>query len=172
MKMKYLLNFTCTSILALTCTPALAAPLSVQQAADNIQKAQAQVVAYLPSLSSLAIAQALKNTVNKNINVIILTPRKAHMLPASYLPSLILSNAETPPRPLDYHFVTLQSPAFILIDGRLTFYGPGLQDGYGAITTGDQAFLKYATGAVNRTLSKSPSIPARTVIKERYGLKN
>ncbi|MCY1703881.1 hypothetical protein [Deinococcus sp. SL84] len=86
------------------------AQVSLPEVTKRIDTAGNSVIAYLPDLQNMPLAQSLKQAAQRNLPVTLLTGRKAHMIQGSYLLSIALSNAQTPPKPLKYAFVNLNSP--------------------------------------------------------------
>lgn len=131
-----------------------------------------QVIAYLPDLQSSALALALKQAAGRGVRVFVVAPRNAHMTAGSFLPSVALANAETPPLPLSYHFNRVNALPFLLVDNRAGFIGNGLVTGgpsVRAMTPAEVAsYVKFSTGVIKA----SPAVPARVLIKERFRLEH
>lgn len=147
---------------------------SVAQAQDinpvtPIQQARHTIIAFLPDLQNQQVALALKKAANNNISVTILTYKNSHLLPGTYLLSVALANAQTPPAPLHYYQVRLQSPPYLIIDNQKSYYGPGLI-GNGTITPGPANFTNQVLNATRTVLTGNKPVPAKTLFEERYGL--
>ena len=136
----------------------------------QINAANGSVMAYLPDLQNVTLAQSLKATAQKNIPVTILTTRKAHMIRGSYLLSVALSNAQTPPKPLRYGWVNLNSPPLVVIDQTTVYYGQGLISGAGSIQKGSASFAQKSYRTLSQLANQSAPVPARTLVEERFGL--
>lgn len=157
----------------LSLTLTLAASFTTAHATDaatSVSRAQRQVIAYLPDLQAAPLALALKKAAANGVRVYVIAPRKAHLIRGSFLPSVALAGAERPPLPLSYHFRTLNSPAFVLVDNRHGYLGQGLTSGgpdVRALPVNDVARLVPFSTDVIRS---APAQPARVLLKERYGL--
>lgn len=160
----------CTA-LALSFVPSAAcAQVSIQQVSKAVDTAGNSVIAYLPDLQNMPLAQGLKQAAQRNLPVTILTTRKAHMIQGSYLLSVALSNAQTPPRPLKYAFVNLDSPAIIVIDRVNVYYGSGLITGVGPIQKGSASFAQQSLKTLEGLSAQTKNVPARVLVEERFGL--
>lgn len=164
------MNRTLTALTALILLPAASAQVSVQQVTAQISKASNSVVAYLPDLQNAPLAQSLKVTANRNVPVTVLTTRKAHMIRGSYLLSVALAGAQTPPKPLTYAWVNLDSPPVIVIDRTTVYYGAGLVSGTSTVQKGSAAFASQSYQTLTRLADKAGGVPARRLVEERYGI--
>lgn len=153
----------------------LASSVAAAQAASPVAAlsgAARQVIAYLPDLQTSPLALALKRAAGRGVRVYVVAPRNAHLTPGSFLPSVALANAETPPLPLSYHFHRVNTQPFLLVDNRAGFIGNGLVNGGGSVRAMTAAevssYVKFSTGVIKA----SPAVPARVLIKERFGLEH
>lgn len=157
-----------TALLALTTLTAATAQSATPTGA--LTQAARQVIAYLPDLQNAPLALALKRSAAKSVRVYVIAPRNAHLIRGSFLPSVALANAETPPLPLSYHFRTLNTQPYLIVDNRIGFIGSGLITGgpnVRAMTASEVTTLvKFSTD----NIKASHPIPARVLIKERYGM--
>lgn len=156
---------------SLLLSSALAQTITLPAVTTAVNAAQSQVSAYLPDLQNAPLGKALKLAANAGVQVNLFAPRQAHLIRGSFLPSVSLAAALRPPAPMFYRFAQFNSPAFVLIDQRQVYVGPGLLDGRSAIQLGNAAFLKYALGVTARARQQAQPINPALLIRERYGLK-
>lgn len=157
-------------MLAWAASTGTAQTTTLNEVTQALHRAQRQVIAYLPDLQAQMLAQALKEAASRRVHVYLITPRHAHLRPGSFLPSVALANAEQPPLPLGYHFGELNAPPLIIVDNRTLYLGAGLADGSSTVRRGTSAELTRALTASANVINASPNVPARVLIKERYGL--
>ncbi|GBF04748.1 hypothetical protein DAERI_020345 [Deinococcus aerius] len=157
-------------MLAWAASTGTAQTTTLNEVTQALHRAQRQVIAYLPDLQAQMLAQALKEAASRRVHVHLITPRRAHLRPGSFLPSVALANAEQPPLPLGYHFGELKAPPLVIVDNRTLYLGAGLADGSSAVRRGTSAELTRALTASANVINASPNVPARVLIKERYGL--
>lgn len=141
-----------------------------QQVVEAIKQAQNQIIAYLPSPTSVRIAQALKDAANAGVPVYLIAPRQAHLEKRSYLLSVALAAAQTPPAALNYYPATLNAAPLIIIDNRVLYLGPGVQDGIGAVEKSGGNKLTRAVELTTQAMKHAPNVAISQLVKERYGL--
>ena len=141
-----------------------------EQFLNDIGGAQQQIIAYLPALKSQPVALSIKKAANRGIRVFLIAPPKAHLAGDTYLLSVALAAAQTPPAPLSYHSAVMNAAPFVLIDNRVIYIGPGVQ-GIGQIAKGNNNQVAQGVGASVKTIKAAPARPIPQLMKEKYGLK-
>lgn len=140
------------------------------QMLKDIAAAQQQIIAYLPALKSQPVALSLKNAANRGIQVFLIAPPNAHLARDTYLLSVALAAAQTPPAPMSYHRATLNAAPFVIVDNRALYLGAGVQ-GIGSIFTGTPQQTAAGVQISIKTIKAAPATSPAQLVKEKYKLK-